>query len=278
MREVVRVSELSLWLKCRRRTYLSYELGYDSTSREAGVGTLFHQMVAEYNAPWPLDPDEEVPDLTAEDVVMVQSMFDTYVKEVEAEGLDVSVKTYGVENRIHVEVIPGLSLTGQIDHIYYDTVLDGYVIQDTKTVGQFFQTAPRDFQLMCYAWLAREEYGINVVAIEHNIVKRNKRTGQSKPPYIQRNIQPVTEEALDRFGQSLSYIMTDYQNVMHHVEEAWPEGRGVEDPTIWAKGTNECSWSCPFYDICGMIDDGEDYAAVLETEYHRREAPVDIEA
>lgn len=260
----VRVSELSLWLKCRRRTWLQYEEGYGSESLQMGIGTAFHHLIAEYH-----DPDfvpEEAVTLTDPDALAtVDAMFTTYVTEVESQGLDVGQRTVDVERRFH-EMIGGVTLTGQVDHIYFCEIAGCYVIQDTKT-GNFFETAQRDFQLMTYAWLARQA-GIEVGAVEHNIVKRNKRTSRAKPPYIQRNRHYVSAEEIEKWGDILAYIILDYVKVMDLARNT----DGAKHPMLWAKGTNDCSWWCQFSDICGMIDDPEaDVSGVLETEFVKRE-------
>lgn len=269
MRTDIRVSELSLWLKCHRRTYLQYEMGYDKDSMQMGVGRAFHTMLESYYTNNAVIIGADV-DLTPEDMQMVHDMFSTYVVEVEEEGLDVGQETRAGEQRLDIE-IGGLTLSGQIDALVYDEILDGIIVRDHKTVGQFFNTAQRDFQLMCYAVIARK-HGWDVKAIEHNQVKRNKRTGRASPPFIRRVQWGVTERALENFERQLEQIIRDYYWDMKVAKET---KTGVEHPVIWAKGTNECAWQCPFFEICGMIDDGEDYATVLETEFHRREEPVE---
>ncbi len=269
MRETIRVSELSLWLKCRRRTYLQYEMGYDKDEPIMGVGRAMHTLLESYYTDnHPVVQDEG---LNAEDLQMVADMMSTYSVEAEEEGLDVGQVTITGEQRYHMD-IGGLTLTGQVDALVYDDVLGGIIVRDHKTVGQFMNTSPRDFQLMCYAVMARAE-GRDVKAIEHNQIKRNKRTGRAKPPFIRRVTHTVTSEALDAFEGMLAYLVLEYKEVMGSLSVL---DDGVESPHLWVKGTNECSWSCPFFEMCGMIDDGADYSDVLDTEYYRREAPVDI--
>ena len=279
MRETLRVSELALWLRCRRRTYLQYELNYDSTPRVAGIGTAFHSLIAEYHGKeLTLKDVAQIESLDPEAQETVTKMCATYAVEAEADGLDVGQTTYAVEIRLN-EVIGGLTLSGQLDHLYFDEVMGCFVVQDTKTVGAFFQTAQRDFQLMTYLWLVVQWLRVNypdklgiLFAVEHNQVKRNKRTGRAKPPFVQRTRHYVGLDEVEKWGDMLAYMVQDYRDVMFGAENIWPEGEGYRDPRVWAKGTNDCSWFCPFATVCGMIDDPEaDVSAVLESEFHKRE-------
>lgn len=274
MRDLIRVSELSLWLKCRRRAYLQYEMGYDKDAVVMGVGRVVHAMLNQYytGAPFEEADEKTARELHADDLIMCQKMMETYVTEVEEEGLDVGQNTVEGEKRYELEV-GGLTLTGQIDALVHDEVVGGIIVRDHKTVGKFMNTSPRDFQLMSYAVMAYDA-GFNVKAIEHNQVKRNKRTTRANPPFIRRVPHTVTTEAIESHRRQLANIVYDYRQAMQHAEQS---GLGVESAWLWAKGSNECDYQCPFADgVCGMIDDGEDYQDVLSTEYHQRESDVSI--
>ena len=236
----------------------------------ANIGTVVHAHLANYyGGAVTTEADQEAwLSLSAEDQNTATKMVDTYLIEVESEGLDIGQSTMTVENRWDME-IGGITLSGQVDQVYFDELRGGHVIRDHKTVGQFFQTAPLDFQLMCYAVLARAQGVLtDIVAIEHNQIKRNKRTATAKPPYINRTWQPVTDTTIDHFTESLSCMAEDYATI-------FACSTGVEDPHLWAVGRNDCSFTCSFNEVCAMISSGEDYAAVLETEYIWEE-PVDI--
>ncbi|NKB41133.1 MAG: hypothetical protein GKR86_08835 [Ilumatobacter sp.] len=98
MRETIRVSELSLWLKCRRRAFLQYELGYDKDAAIMGVGRVVHAMLNEYYTGAPIAGDDlvTIQELATEDLEMCSNMMSTYIEEVEEEGLDVGQTTVTV--------------------------------------------------------------------------------------------------------------------------------------------------------------------------------------
>ena len=257
----VRVSELKRWLKCRRSAHLTYQLGYYGSGIEAEIGTYVHALLAEYySGSFPFHTEEVNPEVLATG----DAMFNTYVVEVEGEGLDIGQRTMHVESRFEAEV-GGVTLSGGVDHIYHDEILNGVVIRDHKTVGRWAPPAQRDYQLMTYAWLARENGIGDIVAFEHNQIKRNKRTPAAKGPFITRFQHPIRDTTLDKWGQMLSYQAIEYRNVTDAAEQT---GMGVEHPQLYAIGANDCEFSCSFKDeVCGMIDEGGDYQDVLKTEF-----------
>lgn len=265
------MSELKRHLKCPRAAYLSYEEGWTDYGVEAGIGTYVHALLADYYR----DDDEVRPDpelqLSLEGMTIGDKMMSTYIREVEEEGLDVGQETLFVEQR-YAATIAGVLLSGGIDHVYYDDTLGGVVIRDHKTVGRFMPVAQRDFQLMTYAWLARDNGIEGIVAFEHNQIKRNKRTSRAKPPFIARYQHMLDDETLDKWGSMLERQVSRFKADR---EEAEASGQGVESPVLWAIGANDCDFSCSFSEeICGMIDEGGDYRAVLESEFtNNREAP-----
>lgn len=279
MRTTIRVSELSLFQKCRRRTYLQYEMGYDKTNWTAGLGTVFHSMLHGYHLSGDTEGamDEEAFEIYAEldpdQQKMVKDMWTTYVKEVEDEGYDVGQDTKLVELRREKQ-IPGteIVLSGQADHVYVDMVTGAIVVQDTKTKDKFHRLSPRDFQAMCYLWLAYDMPGFegeDLFAIEHNVVKRNKRTARAKPPYIDRPRHDVSRAEIEAFGHQLTYMAKGYSEAMSVANRMY---QGYRSPLLYPYGTNDCAWSCPFYDICGMIDEPDsDVESVLQMEFIKRE-------
>jgi hypothetical protein len=263
----MRVSTLASWQRCPRRTYLSTIEGWDTADRNmtaAWVGTVVHAWLAEYyGGDLMSEVDTDIYEkLFVDDQVMAQAMYTTYVNEVEQEGLDIGSTTVSVENRLY-GTYGGVEITGMLDRIYYDELRQGHVVQDHKTVGQFFQTSPVDFQLMTYASLARRSGVENIVAIEHNQIKRNKRTGRAKPPFVNRTWQPTNDHAIDMFEAQLNILAVNYDDIVAEAQE----NQGVESPSVHAHGRNDCSFVCSFSEVCGMLSTGEDFASVLETEY-----------
>ena len=278
-----RVSALSLWLRCRRRAFLQYIIELpDKSGSAANIGTVMHHFVEAHHLN--ADPSEMTDQQTVDawdaldegERETVLAMQKTYAPEVEENGYEVGMEVVAVELRLS-NVIGGLLLSGQIDLLYLDHVKRQLVIRDTKTGDKFFQTAERDFQLMAYLclllndpyWLDTflpEGYGL---AIEHEIIKRNKRTAKATPPFIQYNHHTVEIAAAKQWLLVLGGIAEEYLAV---IDEA--DG----DPgyyKLWAKGTNECSWYCPFASECGMLDDPEaDALDVLRMEHQlKEEAP-----
>jgi len=268
---IVRQSELKRWLRCRRASYWQYTDGWTKPMLESdvrGVGTHFHALLAEY---YGNDKSEDLEKrYDPDDVQTSQVMYDTYVSEMEESGVDVAQETVAVEKRmfsapIQVTEDTFYRVSCQVDHVYKDGALHGepLVGQDHKTSAAFFNTANNDFQLMTYAMVLHDN-GYPVDYMEHNIVKRNKRTGRAKPPFTQRNRIRVTEAALDQWRAQVVEICKSHL-VAHE------ESTSVRSPLLYPVPDNTCGWGCDFVDVCSMVDEDEDYTAVLETEYQQRE-------
>ena len=266
----MRHSELNTWNRCRRKAYLQYIMGYYKESGDAaGIGTIVHGMLAEYYKPGYRSPD--LADVEPERLEYAVPMISSYVDEVERMGLDVGRETIDVElNLSTADLLDVGELTCTVDWLFRDETTDELVIGDHKTAKQFFETAPADFQLLTYAVILQDN-GITVDAGEHNIIKTNKRTSRSKPPFIQRNRIEINEYMLDQHRAALRSMMWDRENAL---SIAAISGLYVKHPEIWAIGKNDCSWSCDYYDVCGSISTGEEFLPVLQSEYiQREEAP-----
>jgi len=269
-----RQSELSTWLSCRRKAHWRYQDGwtqYETGSNIRDVGTYVHGLLAEY-----YDLTHESPDLRGHtfspaDVELGDKMFRTYEPEVEARGLDRNVGVVSVEQRLFSSEFPGVdgpvTVSGKLDLVYHDLEYDCFVGLDHKTSQAFFDTADNDFQLLTYAVILADN-GIDVEFMEHNIVKRNQRTPAAKGYQVQRNRIPVAEK-LERFRPQLAQLIWEWSSGLD---------TSAEDPINFAIGQKSCVWAnggCEFAVPCAMLDDGDDYQAVLEAEFHIEENPRD---
>lgn len=264
----IRHSELNSWNRCRRKSYLQYQMGYYRDSGQAaGVGTAVHGMLAEYYQPG--YTSEDLADVDPEVLEYAVPMVQTYIAEAEQSGMDIGRRTVSVEQRLStVGLSDSGEIHGQIDWVFYDEEFDEYVLADHKTTRTFFETAPHDFQLLTYAAILHDN-GVTVSAAEHNMIKTNKRTGRSKPPYVQRNRIETTEDMILKHKATLRHMLFDREQALSLAEIS---GLGVEHPVIWPIGKNDCSWGCDFYDVCGMISTGEEFLPVLQSEYDQQEA------
>lgn len=273
MRSEVRVSEIIAHTNhCRRKAYIQYELGYGDGSIEAGIGTVFHELLAVYYGGEPSE-NTKLDDPEAE--ATVQAMYNTYVQEAKRRSLDAAASTLHTELRIGKQLVDGMLITGQVDRIYEEEYV--IVVQDHKTTGQFFETAQRDIQLMAYLWMVADLYPHqDLFAIEHNLVKRNKRTSRAKPPFIQRNRHYVSREELNVWAYGWLSRIFEYRENMRHAEQS---ELGVGSQYLYPNGQNDCAWRCSFSDICGMVDDPEaDFVGALVTEFTPRDsAPGEID-
>jgi hypothetical protein len=238
---------------------------YQARGSSAGIGTVVHGMLAEYYKPG--FKSEDLTDVDPELLDYAVPMVATYISEVESGGLDVGRRTIDVELRLSTSSLGTGELNGQVDWLFEDDMTGDIVLGDHKNTASFFDTAPHDFQLLTYAVILADN-GIEVTAAEHNILKINKRTGRSKPPYTQRNRIEINEDMVGRHRAMLRHMLFDREQALALAEIS---GEGVRHPVIYPIGKNDCSWSCDYYDVCGLISAGEEYEIVLQTEYLQAE-------
>ncbi len=269
----IRQSTLKSWLRCRRKTYLRYGLGWVEQQHPGdvrGIGSFVHGMLAEYYGGEEFHSSDLDFNFGPDDVTMANAMVASYINDVENNGLDAFQTTELVEQRMYsvrIEVEPGLfyRVSCQVDQVYYDLSFDCSVGRDHKTVKAFTTTADNDFQLLTYNVIL-DQNGRTCDYMEHNLIKRNKRTAAAKPPFIQRNRIQVTEKHRASHWAQLENMVREY-----HLWMTAPEG--LQSPGIFATADNTCAWSCDYSDICGTISQGEDYLSALEAEFTQEEAP-----
>jgi hypothetical protein len=188
-------------------------------------------------------------------------LLEGYVDWVEQTGADASLKVLGVEQEF---TIPSCDVTGTMDLVGYDDLLQGVVVLDHKTVTSMGQRPPQtDFQLLTYALGYWRETGDRPVAVGHNLLKKVKRTGRAAPPFYDRHINHVSEEHLIKHERHLKAVKAEMES-----RQKFP----VDHPLNWPNPNRDCSWRCDYVAICSMVDEGADYESVLESAYEIRGA------
>lgn len=286
-----RMSAINSFKWCRRNFWLSYGRNLveqtdpdKPASGRRDVGTMFHTGAAAIyrGQDWQSALDSWVQQqvLTsggtvskewATEIRMVEAMLRTYVDWLEEEGSDAGEHTLitpdGIEHIEHrLTAFAGtyhgdnVYVTGEPDRLVVDEFTGLVIIDDLKTVDSLLPPATLsfDFQGLTYEWLAAMN-GIQTHQFRHTQVKKNMRTARSNPPWFARH--PAT--------------FTDPQREAHRRHLAATIGRMVEalqgveaDPAAhheWMEPTpnKDCSWRCPFINVCPMMDQGDDWEGAL---------------
>jgi hypothetical protein len=93
----------------------------------------------------------------------------------------------------------------------------------------------------------------------YNILKKVKRTANARPPFYERIEVRHNRQQLEAYWNRFHGIVLDILRVRaaldrgeSHFVHAYPTPSG------------DCSWKCPFYQVCPLIDDGSAAEAMLE--------------
>lgn len=279
---VFRQSEITGFRNCRRNWALNYRAGYTRKRYRpstAGAGTLFHRGAEVYykggslsealtavRELWTADLpkiEDGYEDAYQKQLDLALIMVKGYIEWVQETGIDVGLTITGAEVTLSVQW-PGMEdiiLTGKLDLDAVDE-LGALVMIDFKSRASVEPTPGdlMDAQRRTYALLKYLLTGQLYAALSHRYVKRVKRTGTAKPPFFAEHQVHITREELVRHAEVL--------NAQLH--EMVPLARGLalgtialDDPRLYPNVTNDCSWKCPFLDVCPMMDDGGDWEWAL---------------
>jgi hypothetical protein len=277
------MSEIRKFQRCRRSWYLQYRagehgLGYtvkreDETHESSGrsLGTLVHQLIEGGEHGWKdafaavLAEEGEPSPERAKDFALAERMVSGYFEWAATEGLDVGIETVGQELKLAYEIRPGVTVTGTLDHLYFDPLLNAHVVRDYKTVQTLTQTPHQvDFQLRTYALLANLCLpDVNVRAGEHVQIRKVKRTGSTaKPPFFGRaRIAIDADEEIVHLAH-LAHVLRDMTDTLYGTRYS-----DVRSPVLYPNPTRDCSWDCDFRGVCAMVDDASDHEFALEIGY-----------
>jgi hypothetical protein len=280
--EPVRISnsEIQTFMKCRRRWMLSYFEGWKTpepaVTGALALGSRVHAALeVYYKGAGPLIEQYDL--LLSEDRVMAASMgqdlatlesegelghlmLEGYLDWVAEEGIDSLYEVVGVEEVLAMPMLGGrVEVIGKIDLRVRDRRDGAHLVLDHKTtaaLGDFEKWAHMNPQLMTYQTLdfvtrkgpdADERLAGGVF----RLLKKVKRGVRAKPPFYREHTVRHNVFTLRSFWNRLNGVLSD----MVYVREALDHGidhRLVAYPTP----TRDCSWWCPFFQVCPLMDDG----------------------
>lgn len=284
-------SELKTWKRCQRKWWLTYyrRLGLKRSDPvgAAPLGTLVHAgLEALYGGASAEDAIDVMSVIVARDSIalaehlepvdferkmidvdkqaeLARIMFEGYVEWLEEEGADFGMTVIGPERAVEVPIagLPGRTLLGKIDlQVQRDT--DGAILAlDHKTVQTAkdrLELAHMDEQFLHYhliEYLAHLDGQLpgRSDGILLNMLRKVKRTGTSKPPfYIREEIHHNEEHLRSHWKHVMRTIL--------QIEEARTLlSQGIEHHDVVVPNvTRDCTWDCPFFAVCPMMDDSSD--------------------
>lgn len=300
----ITLRQSELWEPCRRRWAISYRKRYEPIRRypsKAETGTLVHKGLEAYylgkdwvpavQALW----DEGAASLESEPrwlaeyvkaLDLAKIMLRGYEQFLEETGADIGWIIQGVEREIKVPFgvveVPGygtfdVSVTGHVDL----EIVDQYGLPrlvDHKTRDNLAATSAdmMDLQRPTYAVLRKLEDGTTYHGAIHNVLKRVKRTSRATPPFYTRHEVHFSEQRLLKHWKLMDYRIRQLVPLAVGIENGTVP---LDSPALPPEPHRDCSWRCPFLDICPMFDDGSSWDWLLESQYTQiQEVPVEADS
>jgi RecB family exonuclease len=266
----VNQSELTTFMRCPRKWNLSYIQGFEPEEKSSAltVGSLVHAgLEAHYRGGDALSviPELEEGEDHDPDTLLSAIMLEGYLEWLEETGIDAGDLTpIWVENQMEIPlgVIGGqeVVLHGTVDWTARDPFGQLWLF-DHKTVAAFGALVDRrlqlSFQLLTYAWMLRESTGEAPAGVVLNMLRKVKRTASAKPPFYAREAVQFNAAQLDNHGKNL-------YRVIERMLQAEADGDNYPVPD------SDCTWKCPFLQVCPLMDDGSDIMGALNELYVRR--------
>lgn len=301
-------SEIQEFKTCRRAWWLKYYRGLARKSKEVigplPLGSRVHNSlevyyttgespVEAYKGFWAKDKELFEASEMAGDESAVKKfeseselgliMVEGYMEWLDETGADSRLEVLEVEKKVSAPLLDGrVELQGKTDMKVYDRVTNDRLIMDHKTAVSFndyHRTAHMSEQLLLYTMLEKmqkEDSDIPVSGGIYNLLRKVKRGPKAKPPFYERINVRFNDEALNSFWIRVNGELRDMMAVRDALDA------GVDHRLVaYPSPSRDCTWRCPFFQVCFMFDDGSAAEHWLEafTEqtnpYSRYEQPTD---
>lgn len=303
MREItISNTEINTWQRCRRKWFTSYYLAYQPDAEEVTgnriLGVRIHTALEGYYG-YELDPLtvlgllyqfelEASPEFGAELMAerdLASAMIEGYIEWAAQTGADSGFQVVATEADVTVPLpgVEGVNLRAKLDQIVLNEVTGLYSFKDWKTAASFerHEILALDPQFRIYSLIQKlaRQPGAPLVDGGHvTTLRRVKRTDRSKPPYFATDEFRYDPETINATLAKVQRIGYEIKHARMALEWAYaPDGgqgrievlndiqRSLFPPTPILR---DCGWSCPFVELCPMMDDGSDWAGMLTNSGH----------
>lgn len=289
-------SELATFADCRRRWWFVYWRKLQLRKREnpigvKHIGSRVHRALQRYYVPeitQRVDPRDALERVIIEDWTELSSaygsngvppeleilfkkqndleraMVEGYVEWLAETGADSDLEIIAPEAYVEMDLElsptaygdrPPVKLVGRLDVRVRRGHNGQPMLMDHKTVGDLTtpaRTLSLDEQMLMYMLLeSRQDTDVVIGGAIYNMLRRVKRTGTAKPPFFQRIEVHHSVVELDSFLTRTIGKVSDIVDVERQLTQ------GVNPlALVYPRPTRDCSWKCPFLQVCGMVDDG----------------------
>jgi hypothetical protein len=120
------------------------------------------------------------------------------------------------------------------------------------------------------------EVDYTVDGVVFNLLKKSKRTERAKPPFYMRVPLPFSEAEMQSTWRRVHKTVTEIVELRQALDAAYANpGSTAEQREEMQQyhapptPSEDCSWRCPFLQVCPMMDDGSRWEDALEANYER---------
>lgn len=288
-------SEVQTFKDCYRKWWLMYilklEAKHDDATGPLWIGTMVHKGVEGHDRAimaGEADPaaagmrslSSTIAAAMAEgrlfdpkEVDLSSIMLEGYFEYVQEENLEAFKEIVAVEVELEKVLEDGTHFLGKLDAVERDKRTGFLNVRDTKTV-QSVKTPTWmlqiDEQLLGYNMLARSAYGEHVDGGTYSMIRKVKRTATAKPPFFARHDVRYNRLELESFEARLLETLADMRRresrLVDHTDDLVGAAR-----VAYPHPTRDCSWKCPFVNVCPMFNDGSRVADALAENYQKRD-------
>lgn len=296
-------SELQTFKTCRRKWWLAWyrglRLAAESPVGIRAVGDRVHRALRAWYVPPgtpKTDPrdalerlivedwtnlvargpvDEETTHAFQRDAQLERVMVAGYLEWLAETGADSGLTVVASETYVEADLpdedgwLPRpVKLVGRLDVRVRRAGDDALLFVDHKTVDGFSartRLLPLDEQMLHYHLI---EY-LNALPGEprpdgalYNMLRRVKRTPAAKPPFYQRVEVRHNDHEVDSMHTRVLGEVADLLTLTRALDEGTDPRR-----VAYPRPAADCSWSCSFFPVCPMFDDGSRAEDMLRTYY-----------
>lgn len=281
-------SEIQLWKRCKRQWYLRYYLGMRPAEEPATgpsqLGTRVHAALEAWYGygVHPADAlasvyvheghrhEDALLDLNAERE-LAMNMVAGYLEWVAETGADATLSVVATERDVQVPLpgVDGVSIRAKLDQVVLDDSSGMLSFLDHKTASNFdrHEYLVLDPQFRFYSMiqsLARRPGNPLVYGGTVNTLRRVKRTGNSKPPYYQRDFVSYGDSELLATLRGTQHTAREILGARYALDHGtWSLAELLQSVLQPSPRVHECRWDCPFVTLCPMMDDGSDWQGAL---------------
>jgi hypothetical protein len=235
---------------------------------ETLINNDYIELVKQLNEPGRFESTDDLIKQFQKEADLERVMIAGYVEWLQETGADSELEITGSEVYLEAELpeIPHALIIARLD-ARVRRIMDGVrLFVDHKTVGDFTQpvrTLHMDEQMLWYLLIERLQSDDSPVAgALYNMLKKSKRSQKASPPFFKRIEVHHNKHSIENFRLRLGGTLHDIMGTRKLLDEG-AEHRVVAYPTP----RRDCAWDCPFFQVCGMTDDGSYAEGMLQQFY-----------